>query len=120
MCSALIITANICLKVLVLKFLFFAAATLSNKPKDVMLGTVKIPLADLIHKRTGMAHSITGTLCFSDEHTLIFLFLNIKVFLDGLECRRLQKQVSLDNSTSWLEALMSPSGSPTTQTGKES
>ncbi|XP_022063857.2 C2 domain-containing protein 3 isoform X1 [Acanthochromis polyacanthus] len=26
-----------------------------SKPKDVMLGTVKIPLADLIHKRTGIS-----------------------------------------------------------------
>ncbi|XP_076591806.1 C2 domain-containing protein 3 isoform X2 [Chaetodon auriga] len=28
---------------------------LTHKPKDVMLGTVKIPLADLIHKRTGIS-----------------------------------------------------------------
>ncbi|XP_074496633.1 C2 domain-containing protein 3 isoform X2 [Sebastes fasciatus] len=27
----------------------------THKPKDVMLGTVKIPLADLIHKRTGIS-----------------------------------------------------------------
>uniref|UniRef100_A0A8C4IFJ3 C2 domain containing 3 centriole elongation regulator n=1 Tax=Dicentrarchus labrax TaxID=13489 RepID=A0A8C4IFJ3_DICLA len=31
------------------------AAVLTHKPKDVMLGTVKIPLADLIHKRTGIS-----------------------------------------------------------------
>uniref|UniRef100_A0A8C4IFG0 C2 domain containing 3 centriole elongation regulator n=1 Tax=Dicentrarchus labrax TaxID=13489 RepID=A0A8C4IFG0_DICLA len=30
-------------------------AVLTHKPKDVMLGTVKIPLADLIHKRTGIS-----------------------------------------------------------------
>nr|XP_046245495.1 C2 domain-containing protein 3 isoform X2 [Scatophagus argus] len=30
-------------------------ALLTHKPKDVMLGTVKIPLADLIHKRTGIS-----------------------------------------------------------------
>ncbi|XP_070685639.1 C2 domain-containing protein 3 [Pempheris klunzingeri] len=30
-------------------------AALSQKPKDVMLGTVKIPLIDLIHKRTGIS-----------------------------------------------------------------
>ncbi|KAM9358901.1 C2 domain-containing protein 3 [Symphorus nematophorus] len=30
-------------------------AALTQKPKDVMLGTVKIPLADLIHKRTGVS-----------------------------------------------------------------
>ncbi|XP_044058506.1 C2 domain-containing protein 3 isoform X2 [Siniperca chuatsi] len=28
---------------------------LTHKPKDVVLGTVKIPLADLIHKRTGIS-----------------------------------------------------------------
>ena len=53
----------------------FVAAVISHKPKDVMLGTVKIPLADLIHKRTGMLHSLwlldqidflicTQSLCF--------------------------------------------------------
>ena len=53
----------------------FVAAVISHKPKDVMLGTVKIPLADLVHKRTGMLHSLwlldqidflicTQSLCF--------------------------------------------------------
>lgn len=95
---------------------------LTNKPKDVMLGTVKIPLADLIQKRTGMLHLlIAGLVRLSDEHNVIvFLFPNIKVSLDGLECIYLRKRVLLSTSTSWLEASISLLTSPTTQTGKES
>lgn len=29
----------------------------ARKSEDVMLGTVKVPLIDLIHKRTGISHS---------------------------------------------------------------
>lgn len=53
----------------------------------MMLGTVKIPLTDLIHKTTGMLHSLFArSFTFSDEHRVIKFFLpNVKVFLDGLE-----------------------------------
>uniref|UniRef100_A0A8D0CU45 C2 domain containing 3 centriole elongation regulator n=1 Tax=Sander lucioperca TaxID=283035 RepID=A0A8D0CU45_SANLU len=40
-------------------------AVYSHKPKEVMLGTLKIPLADLLHKRTGMCallHILVGGL----------------------------------------------------------
>lgn len=41
------------------------------KSEDVMLGTVKIPLIDLIHKRTGMARTlITRLTRFSDDTKL--------------------------------------------------
>lgn len=39
-------------------FVLFVAAVITHKPRDVMMGTVKIPLADLVHKRTGMLHSL--------------------------------------------------------------
>jgi len=37
-------------------FVLFVVTADVSRPKEVMLGTVKIPLADLIHKRTGMLH----------------------------------------------------------------
>lgn len=46
MCLALMI--SLCR--LLICFVVFVAAV---PTKDVMLGTVKIPLADLVHKRTG-------------------------------------------------------------------
>ena len=88
----------------VLCYIFPAALT--QKPKDVMLGTVKIPLVDLIHKRTGMLHSqkLLPHIKFSVEHTVtVFLFANIKVFLAGLECIYHKKRAPLSTSTSWSE-----------------
>lgn len=37
----------------------YFAGVIFNSQKDVMLGSVQIPLADLINKRTGMFSSIT-------------------------------------------------------------
>lgn len=42
--------------------MLFVTGVLTHRPTDVMLGTVKIPLADMIHKRTGMLHLVTP--CF--------------------------------------------------------
>lgn len=42
--------------------LSFFLAALCIKPKDVMLGTVNVPLADLIHKRTGTFYFFTVAL----------------------------------------------------------
>ncbi len=58
MCSVLMYVHVIC-KFLIC-FALFVAAVLTHKPKDVMLGTVKIPLADLIYKRTGTLHQVTA------------------------------------------------------------
>lgn len=46
-------------------FLLLVTAISISKPKDVMLGSVKIPLVDLIHKRTGMyTYLLLGPLDF--------------------------------------------------------
>ncbi|XP_040024846.2 C2 domain-containing protein 3 isoform X1 [Gasterosteus aculeatus] len=42
----------------------------TSRPKDVVLGTVKIPLADLIHKRTGISGWF-GVYTPQDQHTLV-------------------------------------------------
>uniref|UniRef100_A0A3B4ZGR1 C2 domain containing 3 centriole elongation regulator n=1 Tax=Stegastes partitus TaxID=144197 RepID=A0A3B4ZGR1_9TELE len=67
----MISVCNIC------SVLFVVALDIS-KPKDVILGTVKIPLADLIHKRTGMLYfyrfltqAAVLSLTFSHCHVLV-------------------------------------------------
>lgn len=89
--------------------------------EDVMLGKVKIPLIDLIHKRTGKPHS---TIASSERFSyviqlLYFFFSNIKVFLGGLEYIYTRKKVLLNTSKSSLEDSMSPLDLPTIQTGKK-
>lgn len=85
-----------------------------------MLGAVKIPLIDLIHKRTGKPHStIASSERFSEVIQLYFIFSNIKVFLGGLEYIYTRKKALLNTSKSSLEGSMSLSDLPTTQTGKK-
>lgn len=84
-------------------FVPFVAAVNVSKPKDVMLGTVKVPLADLIHKRTGMLCSniLPDQIDFLTNMQLLFFpFPNLKVFLAGMEYIYLRKQVLLSTSTS--------------------
>ena len=70
---------SICTTHISLDFVLFVAAVNVSKPKDVMLGTVKIPLADLIHKRTGMLQSyiLMDTVDFLINKVVVFFpFLN--------------------------------------------
>ncbi|XP_030261591.1 C2 domain-containing protein 3 isoform X3 [Sparus aurata] len=51
-------------------------AVITHKPRDVMMGTVKIPLADLVHKRTGISgwfgvYMPRETSSSQNQHTLV-------------------------------------------------
>lgn len=96
-----------------------AGERLTCQSDDVMLGTVKIPLIDLIHKRTGkLTHHLFSKIFWSYKirQSSYSFILSLKVFLDGLEYIYI---VLLNTGTSWLEGSMSLSDLPTTQTGKK-